>query len=227
LEQSLRDILDRADTPTELEELAELMEYRAGVTAEALAQRSGIWNYWRGILMFDGWSHPRTCDLIEVAQRTGQFQAMHYKRIFNRARPSQYSMELLPPIDVPGHASFPSGHATEANLLSLCLAEVMPEVASAPAKDKDKHDIPHSSPLERMAQRVARNREVLGVHFPSDSAAGKLLAEQSFEILKECESVKTLMAEARREWSQNPKTAAGPRNDRGKSGSAAKRRPGK
>jgi len=210
LEQALRNILQSADTAAELRELAELMEYRAGVLAEALAQRTGLWSYWRGILMFDAWSHPRTCDLVEIAARVGQFQAMHYKRLFNRARPSQYSMELLPPIDVPGHASFPSGHATEANLLSLCLAQVMPAVASAPAKDKNKNTIPDSSPLQRMAQRVARNREVLGLHYPSDSAAGKLLAEQSFKLLLKCKTVTQLIAEAKLEWPQMPQAAAAP-----------------
>src|SRR3954468_16732460 len=210
LESELRKILKRANVDAELKELAELMEYRGGVLAEALAQRTGLWAYWRGILMFDAWSHPRTCDLVEIAARVGQFQVMHYKRLFNRARPSQYSMELLPPIDVPGHASFPSGHATEANLLSLCLAQVMPAVASAPAKDKNKNTIPDSSPLQRMAQRVARNREVLGLHYPSDSAAGKLLAEQSFKLLLKCKTVTQLIAEAKLEWPQMPQAAAAP-----------------
>jgi hypothetical protein len=159
--------------------------------------------------MCDGSSAPWTRDLVEIAQHVGQFQAMHYKRSFNRPRPSQYSPALLPPVDPPGHPSFPSGHATEAYLTALCLAKVMPPAASAPAMTKPKPGappvaIPDSSPLQRMAQRIARNREVLGLHFPSDSAAGKKLAEESFKILMECPTIKDptngIIAKAKKEW---------------------------
>ena len=44
---------------------------------------------------------------------------MHYKWVTNpnRPRPSQLCPALLPPIDPPGHASYPSGHATETTLV--------------------------------------------------------------------------------------------------------------
>ena len=58
--------------------------------------------------------------------------------------------------------------------------------------------------------KVARNREVLGIHYPSDSAAGKLLAEQSFKLLLKCKTVTQLIAEAKLEWPQVPQAAAAP-----------------
>jgi hypothetical protein len=52
-----------------------------------------------------------------------------------------------------------------------------------------------------MAQRIARNREVLGLHFPSDSKAGQLLAEESFKILMQCDTVKNeIIPKAKNEW---------------------------
>ena len=117
----------------ELKELVALIEYRPGVMSEALAQRKNIEVYWKGLLSFNAVSHPWTCDLVEIVMRVGQFQAMHYKRLFNRARPSQLCPALMPPIEPPGHASFPSGHATEGYLLSLCLRKVLPEVLRTPA----------------------------------------------------------------------------------------------
>jgi len=191
-------ILSGAVVADELKELVELVEYRSGVMAEAMAQRSNLLAYWRGILMFNAASHPWTCQLLEIALCVGQFQAMHYKRHFNRPRPSQLSPALLPPIDPPGHASFPSGHATEAYLMALCLEEAMrpPTAPGAYAAAATPATIPAAppqyvharvrSPIMRMAERIARNREVLGLHYPSDSEAGRVLAERSFEILKRC-----------------------------------------
>ena len=155
-------------------------------------------------------SAPYTHDLVEIASAIGQFQVMHYKRHFSRARPSQYSPALLPPIDVPGHASFPSGHATESLLIALCLEKVMPAAVRSPAGPPPPPPplpFPGNSPLQQMAARFARNREVLGLHFASDSKAGRLLAEESFKILMRCKSIYDpahpkdgILAKAAAEW---------------------------
>ena len=34
--------------------------------------------------MFNNASHPKTCALLEIALRIGQFQVMHYKWIYQR-----------------------------------------------------------------------------------------------------------------------------------------------
>ena len=47
---------------------------------------------------------------------------------------------------------------------------------------------------------MARNREVMGLHYPSDSAAGKLLAAASKLLLMNCALVQTLIAKAQDEW---------------------------
>ncbi|HEY3968082.1 MAG TPA: hypothetical protein VGM05_26195, partial [Planctomycetaceae bacterium] len=186
----------------ELTELQELMDYRPGVMAEALAQISNLAVYWSGLFMFNKASHPATWRLAQVALRVAQFQAMYYK--FNpgpaplkpRPRPSQLSPSLMPPIDVPGHASYPSGHATESYLLAGVLAEVMPQEASTETTAGDSD----STPLRRLAERVARNREVLGLHYPSDSKAGKYIADHSLPLLLNCPSVQYLNPIARQEW---------------------------
>jgi hypothetical protein len=94
-----------ADVEREINELIELIDYRPGVMAEALRQRDDMLAYWCGVLMFSKASHPLTYDLMEIALRVGQFQAMHYKLREGRPRPSQLSPALMPPIEVPGHAS--------------------------------------------------------------------------------------------------------------------------
>jgi membrane-associated phospholipid phosphatase len=91
-------------------------------------------------------------------------------------------LALMPPVDSPGHASWPSDHAIEAYLLALCLKDVMPQAASEAA-------CPEASPLARLAERIARNREVIGLHYPCDSRAGKQLAEASRVLLMKCPSL--------------------------------------
>jgi membrane-associated phospholipid phosphatase len=197
----------------EINELIDLIDYRPGVMAEALRQRDNMLAYWCGVLMFGAASHPWTFDLMSIALRVGQFQAMHYKRMANngmgRPRPSQLSSALMPPIEVPGHASYPSGHATEAYLISMCLAEMLtrpppqgmnsPPAAAALTTRYDQND-PYSTALLRLAQRVARNREVLGLHYRSDSEAGRVLAEGTFRILKQSATIQTILDNAQTEW---------------------------
>jgi membrane-associated phospholipid phosphatase len=102
----------------------------------------------------------------------------------------------MPPIDPPGHAAYPSGHATESYLLAFLLERVMPEAMVPPnlAVDDDK------GPLRRLAERIARNREVLGLHYPSDRIVGRRLALKSLDLLLQCDSVKRLIEAAQTEW---------------------------
>jgi hypothetical protein len=185
---------DHDHNDLELRELTHLIEYRSGDIREALAQRSNIAKYYQGILSFTRFTHPYTVYLINAAVRIGQFQAMHYKRIFDRPRPSHLSPSLMPPFYVPGHASFPSGHATQAYLVTACLKQVM---ASAGASVQEA--------LDRMAIRIARNREHCGLHTRSESVAGEYLATQTFLILQQMATVpnsrmKRIVDEATKEW---------------------------
>jgi len=82
-------------------------------------------------------------------------------------------------------------------MLATVLAPIMPQPASTPIDPAD----PESTPLRRLAQRIARNREVLGLHYPSDSKAGKHLGETAAPLLAQCPSAAKLIAAAELEWS--------------------------
>ena len=56
------------------------------------------------------------------------------------------------------------------------------------------------SPLRMMANRIARNREVAGVHYPSDSRTGKKLADGSSAIMSNLGTVTELVNAAKLEW---------------------------
>jgi len=187
------------------------VDYRQRVLAEALAQRDAFRVYYRGLLMWGPNSHPNTNRLMHIAIQVGEFQAMHYKRIFERPRASQLSPALMPPIAVPGHASYPSGHSTQSHLLSGLFAQFMPAAVTTPVTTLQgaPNPVPPTAPgsvpwagslLDRVAERVSRNREVLGLHYPSDTAAGVILARQSLVLLLQCPTVITLVAAAQLEW---------------------------
>jgi hypothetical protein len=187
----------------ELDELQRLAEYRPEVLSEAIAQMNDFSGFWGGLLMFSPASHPWTFRLVRIGIVVGEFVAMHYKRSNKRARPSQLSPTLMPPIAVPGHASYPSGHATQAYLTSRLLSQVMPGVvttALSPLGTAMPGSGPARSLLNRLADRIARNREVLGVHYPSDSSAGQSLASATFDLLLQCSLVTLAITNAQAEW---------------------------
>jgi hypothetical protein len=207
----------------ELDELQLLIEYRSEVMSEAIAQMNDMVGYWAGMLMFSRSSHPWTFRLARTAIVVGEFVAMYWKRQFNRARPSQLSPALMPPIPVPGHASYPSGHATQAYLLSLLMKEAMDGMINAMPAEVDVVDqtlardpsslltTPSATLLVRLAERVARNREVLGVHYPSDSDCGMRLAKKIWTRLMTLPDMdrtnpKSLVGRAKQEWADFPRT---------------------
>ena len=121
-------------------------------------------------------------------------------------------VKLMPPVPVPGHASYPSGHATQAYLLSGLMAQVMPAVVNTPLGPAIPPPTPTAPPinplatvLERLAERVARNREVMGLNYRSDSTAGQNVAAQILPVLLACPTMAApapngVIAMARLEW---------------------------
>lgn len=77
-------------------------------------------------MSFNALTHPYTLGLCKIAETVGFFLAMHFKARFNRPRPSRISHELLPPVEGPGHASYPSGHATQSYLIAEALKAARP-----------------------------------------------------------------------------------------------------
>jgi len=169
--------------------------------AEAHWQADGLAGYFVHLLGIDTERRPWTFELIRCALAIGNLVYMHYKARFNRVRPSFLCPGLIPPFGPPRHPAFPSGHSFLGHFVSLVLLTI-PEVADRYGEDKDPLPIPPNSgvrmrtvrgvkpstasvlraseqfggPLLWFANRLARNRERIGVHYPSDSAFGRQLA---------------------------------------------------
>lgn len=143
-------------------------------------------------------SNPRTFLLMKIAARVGEFSMITLKRLKKpeapwdlrwQPRPSQVCPTLFPLMPVPGHASYPAGHALIAWLTTECLKDI-PKL-SAPA---------YTNSLEAIADRVGRNRVIAGFHFPQDIEAGKKAGKKIHEFLKNCPFYRDTLAQAKQEW---------------------------
>jgi hypothetical protein len=98
---------------------------------------------------------------------------------------------LMPLLLTPPHASYPNAHALQSYLMSRLVARVRPELAE---------------PLEALALRVGQNREIAGVHYPSDRIASEKMATEILKIFDEMKKETTsayakIVERATIEWS--------------------------
>jgi membrane-associated phospholipid phosphatase len=140
---------------------------RADALAEILSQSNEFISYFLNMMTARGGAYPATTKVLSIASLVGTFVAMYFKNLYSRPRPSQLCPALLPPIEIPGHASFPSGHSTQAHLMALCMNDVFNGLPQQSTMVDD---------LWTLADCIARNREIAGLHYPSDTAAGVAFA---------------------------------------------------
>jgi hypothetical protein len=119
-------------------------------------------------------TQQNTLRAIEIADQAGLMVAIHFKNEVKRGRPQQVFPGLVPLIPSPGHPSWPSGHALESHMIALALKDIVPAEGTRHAA------------LERLADRIGKNREIAGVHFASDTRAGKEMAYRAYRYLKGC-----------------------------------------
>jgi hypothetical protein len=159
----------------ELKALIRLAEdERPDALGEIVAQMDGFIGYFMAALGISPKTHPNTCQLLYIGSLIGAYGSMHFKGLYQRRRPAQLAPGLMPPIPVPGHPAYPSGHSTQAHLMALCVKHALPtgNVRSSLGEV-----------IDELADRIARNREIAGVHFESDSKGGENLAQSLFDIL--------------------------------------------
>jgi acid phosphatase (class A) len=112
------------------------------------------------------WFHPDslplTANLMADVWRDAEYYIWKYKNYFLRIRP--YKLEpRLQHLEETNWAAYPSGHATNSYVNAYLYAELIPEFSAFFLKD---------------AYDMAHSREIIGVHYPSDSESGRVLAYQ-------------------------------------------------
>lgn len=106
------------------------------------------------------------------------------KREYGRPRPFTVEPRLHPVVAPPRSPSYPSGHSTWAYTTALVLADMVPE---------------RRQQLLVRAGEYAYDRNVAGVHYPSDVEAGKLAGTALAAVLFTCQPFDNEEAAARAE----------------------------
>ncbi|TYL95940.1 phosphatase PAP2 family protein [Bradyrhizobium rifense] len=164
---------------------------RPEALGEIIQQDQNLQLSWLQLLMMDASTHPCTFLLMKLAARVGETMMMVLKRQFDRPRPSQVSPNLFPPVAVPGHGSYPAGHALIGRLTSICLDEVVPNRTAA---------------LMELARRAGFNRVIAGLHYESDVIEGYKVADRILPLLNLCPTYTKVKNELvlRSEWVVDP-----------------------
>ncbi len=158
---------DSQETYSEIDYLKEIAITRSArdiilITKENLHPNKRFFE----VLEIDSSDHPRTLELILWISEQSYLPVLYFKHKFSRTRPYQIDTDLSTVIDGPGHASYPSGHATQGYLTTQILADLLPR------------SDPRQEALLELGLTMGTRREIAGVHYPSDTEAGVELAKQ-------------------------------------------------
>jgi acid phosphatase (class A) len=129
-------------------------------------------------------SLPVTATLMANVWRDASYFIWSLKYKYLLVRP--YVLEpQLKNLEETDWAAYPSGHAANSYINAYIFSEFAPEFADVFVKD---------------AYDMAHSREILGVHYPSDSEASRIFACQFVNKLFENKQFKTDFENAKKEW---------------------------
>ncbi len=129
---------------------------------------------------------PKTSDLLSKVIDDSMVYMVEFKLKYTRPRP--YTIEPKLKVEQPlPHGAFPSGHSFGSYVNAELLSRLAPD---------------HREDLMKAAQEFAWSRELLGVHYPSDSEAGKIWATDFVNFLFENKQFIKDFDTVKKEWIQ-------------------------
>ena len=136
---------------------------RAARTDEIQVQRFALDTHVLDVMGRPPHSHPACAELAQVTIEIATVLVQQLKHHLCVPRPSELSGAVNPMIPVPGHSSFPGGHALQSMAVAVAVANACGETAAQQAG------------LHKLAARIAENRMVAGLHYPVDNDSGLAL----------------------------------------------------
>lgn len=130
---------------------------------------------------------PKTTDLLARVVHDAMIHMVELKLQYARPRPHHLEPRLRAADERIPHGSFPSGHSFASHVNAEVLALLAPQ---------------HRDALAQSAREMAWSRELLGVHYPSDSEAGRILAKDFVQFLLESPAFRKDFEAVKLEWSK-------------------------
>jgi acid phosphatase (class A) len=132
---------------------------------------------------------PVTTDFMARVWQDASYFTWTYKYKFLRVRP--YVLEpALDNLEETNWAAYPSGHSANSYVNAYIYAALMPAFTDVFLKD---------------AYAMAHSREIIGVHYPSDSEVSRQLAQQLVKALFENEKFRKDFELVKKEWQEKAK----------------------
>ncbi len=132
---------------------------------------------------------PVTADLIAHVWQDASYFIWGFKYTYLRIRPYVIDKDLKN-LEETNWAAYPSGHAANSYINAYLYMELAPEFTDVFVKD---------------AYDMAHSREIIGVHYPSDSEASRMLARQFVNKLFQNEKFLKDFEMAKKEWAAKAK----------------------
>jgi len=160
-------------TKKEIEEILDFQENRTETMVEYAQADQDISVFRFSDIMGEKFTKedlPVTAEFFHNVTATASAISGPAKDFWKRPRPSVFDARVKPCVKVPSNAAYPSGHSTAGNLMAIILANMVPE---------------KSAEIFDRGWAFAVNRIIGGVHYRSDSEAGRiaatLIAQRMFE----------------------------------------------
>jgi acid phosphatase (class A) len=139
------------------------------------------------------WFHPDslplTANLIAGVWQDANYFIWSLKFKYARVRPCKVDATIKN-LEETDWAAYPSGHAANSYINAYIYQELAPQFTDMFIKD---------------AYDMAHSREILGVHYPSDSESSRIFARQFVNKLFQNEKFKKEFEEVKKEWAQKAK----------------------
>lgn len=130
---------------------------------------------------------PKTTELLARVYHDAMIQVVELKLHYARPRPHHLEPRLRAADERIPHGSYPSGHSFASHVNAEVVARLAPR---------------HKETLLQSAREMAWSRELLGVHYPSDSEAGRIFAQDFVRFLLDNPTFRHDFAAAQQEWAR-------------------------
>lgn len=176
------------DTPAGRADLETVLQVQAARTPEQIAWAEEIEeeNVFANADAIGPWFTAKNLPATAAffAKVEADYARLGVKKRFERPRPPYADARVQPCVRFSRSSSYPSGHAVRAWLWAEVLAAEYPEARAA---------------LEARARAVCWGRVIGGVHYPSDVAAGEMLAKALAAAMLKTPAVQAALEKCRAE----------------------------